>query len=239
MMAWRSPTPGARTRPGHYSPRLDLRCTARHRRSSRTHRSGAPTRGHRRTLRWSWVVLSTRLRCRVRHRGSRTGSRHDGWPVHDRTAAVQHRDGPICYVLTVGAENVTLLRLDRTQWSVCKVPDLPGSVDEALWYERDERMRSSHAGGPVGARRMSIISHGSGAQDEDRKERLTRFFQKVDDAVLHYLHGDLETPLVLAGTAGRAILIGSSPRNARSSTPGCSATPPPPSWSGRAPTCSW
>lgn len=148
-------------------------------------------------------------------------------------------NGPTCYVLTVGAENVTLLRLDRTQWSVCKVPDLPGSVDEALWYERDERMRSSHAGGPVGARRMSIISHGSGAQDEDRKERLTRFFQKVDDAVLHYLHGDLETPLVLAGTAGRAILIGSSPRNARSSTPGCSATPPPPSWSGRAPTCSW
>lgn len=110
-------------------------------------------------------------------------------------------NGPTCYVLTVGAENVALLRLDRTQWSVCEVPDLPGSVEEALWYERDERMSGSHAGGPVGRGGLSIISHGSGAQDEDRKERLTRFFHKVDDAVLHFLHSDLETPLVVAGTA--------------------------------------
>ena len=110
-------------------------------------------------------------------------------------------DGPTCHVLTVGAENVALARLDRTRWSVCEVPDLPASVDEALWYERDERMSSSHAGGPVGAGGLSIIGHGSGAQDEDRKERLTRFFQKVDDAVLHFLHNDLETPLVVAGTA--------------------------------------
>ena len=109
-------------------------------------------------------------------------------------------NGPTCHVLTVGAENVALLRLDRTRWSVCEVPDLPRSVEEALWYERDERMSSSHSGGPVGAAGMSIIGHGSGAQDEDRKERLARFFQKVDDAVLHFLHSDLETPLVLVGT---------------------------------------
>ena len=109
--------------------------------------------------------------------------------------------GATCYVLTVGAENVALLRLDRTRWSVCKVPDLPASVDEALWYERVERMSSSHSGGPVGAAGMSIIGHGSGAQDEDRKERLARFFQKVDGAVLRFLHSDRETPLVVAGTA--------------------------------------
>ncbi len=110
-------------------------------------------------------------------------------------------NGPTCYVLTVGAENVAVLRLDRTRWSVCEVPDLPASVGEALWYERDDRMSSSHSGGPVGAAGLSIIGHGSGAQDEDRKERLARFFQKVDDAVLHFLHSDLETPLVVAGTA--------------------------------------
>jgi hypothetical protein len=108
---------------------------------------------------------------------------------------------PTCYVLTVGAENVTLLRLDRTRWSRCEVPDLPDSVDEALWYERVERMSSSHAGGPVGGGGLSIIGHGSGAQDEDRKDRLTRFFQKVDDAVVQFLHGDVTTPLVVAGTA--------------------------------------
>ena len=118
-------------------------------------------------------------------------------------------NGPTCYVLTVGAENVALLRLDRTQWSVCDVPDLPSSVDEALWYDRDERMSGSHVGGPVGGGGrsiighggLSIISHGSGGQDEDRKERLTTFFQKVDEAVLQFLQSDLETPLVVAGTA--------------------------------------
>lgn len=118
-------------------------------------------------------------------------------------------NGPTCYVLTVGAENVALLRLDRTQWSLCDVPDLPSSVDEALWCDRDERTSGSHAGGPVGGGGrsiighggLSIISHGSGGQDEDRKERLTTFFQKVDEAVLRFLQSDLETPLVVAGTA--------------------------------------
>ena len=110
-------------------------------------------------------------------------------------------DVPTCHVLTVGAENVALARLDRARWSVCEVPDLPASVDEALWYERDERMSSSHSGGPVGSGGLSIICHGSGAQDEDRKERLIRFFHKVDDAVLQFLHSDLESPLVVAGTA--------------------------------------
>ena len=108
---------------------------------------------------------------------------------------------PTCHVLTVGADNVALARLDRTRWSGCEVPDLPTSVDEALWYGRDERMSSSHSGGPVGAGRMSIIGHGIGAQDEDRKDRLIRFYHKVDDAVLHFLHSDLESPLVVAGTA--------------------------------------
>ena len=50
---------------------------------------------------------------------------------------------PTCHVLTVGADNVALARLDRTRWSACAVPDLPASADEALWYERDERMSST------------------------------------------------------------------------------------------------
>ena len=118
-------------------------------------------------------------------------------------------NGPTCYVLTVGAENVALLRLDRTQWSVCEVSDLPASVDEALWSDGDERMSGSHSGGPIGGGGnstmshggLSLISHGSGGQDEDRKEHLDRFFQKVDKAVLQFLHSDVETPLVVAGTA--------------------------------------
>ena len=103
-------------------------------------------------------------------------------------------------MLTVGAENIALHRVDGIVWSECHVADLPRSIEEALWYERDERTSGSHAGAHVGAGRMSVIAHGSGAQDEDRKRRLARFFHKVDDAVMHFLHDDPETPLVIAGT---------------------------------------
>ncbi|MGZ4725995.1 MAG: HAD-IC family P-type ATPase, partial [Ilumatobacteraceae bacterium] len=109
--------------------------------------------------------------------------------------------GRTCYVLTVGAENIALFRARRSGWIECDVPDLPRSEKDALWYERDERMSSSHAGGPTGASGMSIISHGSGAQDEDRKEQLQRFFLKVDHAVVHFLLEDPEAALVVAGTA--------------------------------------
>lgn len=109
-------------------------------------------------------------------------------------------EGHTCHVLTIGAEHVALHRVERTTWSRCDVPDLAASVDDGLWYERMERASGSHAGGPVGDRGLSIIGHGSGAQDEDRKARLSRFFHQIDAAVVRYLH-DPVTPLVVAGTA--------------------------------------
>ena len=124
-------------------------------------------------------------------------------PVGPLLASID--SGPICYVLTVGAENIALFRARRSGWTECDVPDLPRSKKDALWYERDERMSSSHAGGPTGARGMSIIGHGSGAQDEDRKDQLQRFFLKVDHAVVHFLLEDPETALVVAGTAPSAL----------------------------------
>jgi Bacterial archaeo-eukaryotic release factor family 3 len=108
---------------------------------------------------------------------------------------------PRCYVLTVGADNVALFKVDGSHWSECDVPDLPESVEQALWYERVERMSSAHSGGPVGAAGLSTIGHGSGAQDEDRKRRLSRFFQKVDSAVIDFLRDEPEAPLIVAGTA--------------------------------------
>jgi hypothetical protein len=130
------------------------------------------------------------------HAMATTGTRFTVGPL---LSSLTH--GPTAYVLTVGAENVALHRVDRAVWSDCHVADLPRSIEDALWYERDERMNSSHGGAPAGASGMSVVGHGSGAQDEDRKRRLTRYFQKVDDAVMHFLHDDPETPLVIAGTA--------------------------------------
>jgi hypothetical protein len=61
-------------------------------------------------------------------------------------------------------------------------------------------MSGSHAWGPVGGGHLATIHHGSGGQDEDRKARLDRFFRKVDETVLEFMKGDVETPLVVAGT---------------------------------------
>lgn len=107
---------------------------------------------------------------------------------------------PMCHVLSLGAEHVSLSRVSGLRWTECDVPDLPHAVDEALWFERVERSSGSHAGGPVDHGAMSIIGHGTGAQAEDRKERLSRFFHLVDEAVLHHLRTDPDGPLVVAGT---------------------------------------
>ena len=103
------------------------------------------------------------------------------------------------YVLTVGAENVGLSLVNDVGWEACAVPDLPRSVDDALWYEKTERYAGAHGGAPSG-RGGSLIRHGSGAQNEDRKRRLARFLRLVDDRVLAYL-AHAQAPLVIAGTA--------------------------------------
>jgi hypothetical protein len=110
---------------------------------------------------------------------------------------------PTCHALTLSADHVGLWQVSGLRWTRCDVPDLPQSVDETLWYERVERASGSHAGGPVGAAGMSIIGHGSGAQEEDRKERLARFFQIVDDAVMHHLRADPDGLLVVLPSAAR------------------------------------
>ncbi len=104
------------------------------------------------------------------------------------------------HVLTVGARNVRLYRIDADSLHECAVPDLAHSVDDSLWYERVERHVGSHSGQPVGSGHFTTIGHGSGAQRESRKERLERYFHHVDHAVLDYLGADRVGTLFVAGT---------------------------------------
>ena len=105
-----------------------------------------------------------------------------------------------CYVLSVGSNRVQLDRVEGSTWTTCDVPDLPRSVDDALWYEKSERMTSAHAGGPGHGGALSVIAHGQGGQDEDRKERLGRFFRKLDGALTAFLRSDPEAIVAVAGT---------------------------------------
>lgn len=104
------------------------------------------------------------------------------------------------HVLSLDTEHVRLHHIGGAALHVCDVPDLPRSVDEALWFERTERHSGSHSEGFTGRGAVMRRGHGSGVQHEDRKARIERFLHLVDHAVLHHIGDDRSHPLVVAGT---------------------------------------
>lgn len=118
-----------------------------------------------------------------------------------------------CYVLTVGADHISLSLVTDVGWDLCSVPDLPRSVDETLWYEKGERHTSTHSSSSSAGGRAAI-HHGSGAQNEDRKRRLGRFLRLVDDRVNAFTAGSA-APLVVAGTAPVVAIYEQVSRHAR------------------------
>jgi hypothetical protein len=104
------------------------------------------------------------------------------------------------HVLSLDVDHVRLQHIGGAALHECQVPDLPRSVDEALWFERTERHSGSHSEGFSGRGAVMRRSHGSGAQQEDRKARIERFLHLVDHAVLHHVGDDRSHPLVVAGT---------------------------------------
>ncbi len=104
------------------------------------------------------------------------------------------------FVLTVGAEHVQLYRITDSTLQQCRVPELEHSVDDALWFDRVERHVGSHSGQSLRQGGVGTISHGSGAQAEDRKRRLERFYHYVDRTVLDFLGARRTQPLLLVGT---------------------------------------
>lgn len=103
------------------------------------------------------------------------------------------------HLLSLDVDHVRLHHIGGAALHECHVSDLPSSVDEALWFERSERHRSSHSENVSGRGGVIRRTHGTGAQHEDRKARLERFFHIVDHAVLHHIGDDRSHPLVLAG----------------------------------------
>jgi hypothetical protein len=104
------------------------------------------------------------------------------------------------HVLALGSEHLRLYHVGATALHECTVPDLPRSIDEALWFEKTERYSGAHSAGQTGRGTSVRRGHGTGAQQEDRKARLDRFFHLVDHAVLAHVGADRTHPLVVAGS---------------------------------------
>jgi Bacterial archaeo-eukaryotic release factor family 7 len=108
------------------------------------------------------------------------------------------------YILALSHNLIRLL--EGTHHYVEEI-DLTGvvpSLEEALRFEDPERQISSHTGTPGAAfgRRVApggvTIFHGHGAGDEDKKENLSLYFHRVNEALRELLK-DEHAPLVLAG----------------------------------------
>ena len=84
------------------------------------------------------------------------------------------------YVLSLSRNHVKMHRGTRSTFSEFDVPELPDSLDDALWYESHENLK-----------------HGGAEPSDERKQQLERYFKKVDDAIIAALNGQ-HAPLVLA-----------------------------------------
>lgn len=97
--------------------------------------------------------------------------------------------GPSYFVLAFSQHDVRLFAADRFGISPVRVPDMPRTVDDALWYVRREPTFERHGSGAV---------HMSGDGREHHKDDIHRFAQLVAGAVEPVM-GQSSEPLVVMG----------------------------------------
>lgn len=97
------------------------------------------------------------------------------------------------YALTIDKKGAQLFRGSRFDFEVVPVPEMPGSIDEALWYIRRE---------PVGPG----VVHGPGGGEDLRKDDVRQYIHLIDKAVAPVLNGS-EAPLVVIGVEYEAAMF--------------------------------
>jgi hypothetical protein len=105
------------------------------------------------------------------------------------------------YVLALSQNDIRLLQGTRFSVHEMELKDVPTSLAEALRYDDFEKQLQYHTatqspGGRGGER--PAVYFGQGAESDEAKTNLLRYFQQVDEGVCQTL-GDARAPLVLAG----------------------------------------
>jgi Bacterial archaeo-eukaryotic release factor family 7 len=104
------------------------------------------------------------------------------------------------YILAISQDRVRLLEGTRHSVVEVELEGLPESLAQALRADDPEKQLQFHTRAPdrVGERRDAVF-HGHGqAHGEDEKDRLLRYFRKIDQGMWELLR-DEKVPLVLAG----------------------------------------
>ena len=129
------------------------------------------------------------------------GEVHDISLVADRfaVAPILHAVLPdvAFHVLAISRNHTHVFTGDRFTLTATKVPHLPDSLDDALWYESHDNLLNHHGGSHIGSGGRTSTTHGTTSASDERKEQFDRYFRKVDDAVVAALSASA-APLVIA-----------------------------------------
>jgi len=101
------------------------------------------------------------------------------------------------YLLALSQKQVRLLEGTRHTVDEIGLKHVPQSLAEALQYDHFEKQLQYHTGTSGGAGKRPAMFHGHAVEDEE-KERILQWFQKIDDELSRLLAGR-QSPLVLAG----------------------------------------
>jgi hypothetical protein len=102
------------------------------------------------------------------------------------------------YILALSQNDVRLLQGTRYSVSEVDLADVPQSIAEALKYDDPEKQFQFHTGTPQGGGDRAGMFHGQGAGNDEQKDRLLRYFRKVDGGLQELLKNQ-QFSLVLAG----------------------------------------
>lgn len=101
------------------------------------------------------------------------------------------------FALTIDKKGAQLYRGGEFEFETVPVADMPGSIEDALWYIKRE---------PVRTRVGSGMMHGSGGDEDLRKDDLRQYLHLVDKAITPVLNGT-RAPLVVIGVEYEAAMF--------------------------------
>lgn len=105
---------------------------------------------------------------------------------------------PTFYVLALEKNHMRLVRCGPRGAAEVSVPDMPDTLAGYLSTDHADKQYQYYSAGPAG-RAGTTIGYGAGDKGVDEKERLLRFSQAVDRAVVEHT-APASDPVVLAGT---------------------------------------
>lgn len=101
------------------------------------------------------------------------------------------------YILTLSQKEIRLLEGTEQHIQALELENIPRSLDEALQYDELDKQVRFRAGAAGGGDRSAMVS-GHGAEIEDAKDSLLRYFRLIDRGLHDLLRGE-QAPLILAG----------------------------------------